>query len=165
MPASPCSIAHPAWVEEIFYNKATGGGCKFLVMGTTGGRNVAARGRQPHAGIGRRELLRASLLGGSALVAGIVRVAPAIAGDVEGGPPRAPRGKGPKLSGEVVERVAGAFFGYQMPAADCDTIARGAEATIRTWHLIALSNLAPIDPPFDFSLVCAEAERLTRTRG
>ena len=131
-------------------------------MRTTGGRNVASRGRRPHAGIGRRELLRASLLGGSALAAGIVRVAPAIAGDVEGGAPHAQRGERSMLSGEVVERVARAFFDYKIPEADSDAIARGAEATIRTWHSIVLRHLTPIDPPFDFGLIRAEAERLTR---
>jgi hypothetical protein len=109
--------------------------------------------------------LRTSLLGGSALLAGIVRVAPALAGDVDGDAPVAPRGQRQKLSRAVVEEVARVFFDYEMLAADCDTIARGAEATVRTWHSIALRNLEPIDPPFDFSLICAEAERLTRKRG
>ena len=131
-------------------------------MRTTGGRNVAAGNRRPQAGIGRRELLRASLLGGSALAAGIMRVASAIAGDVEGGAPLAPRGERPRLSGEVVERVARAFFDYEIPETDSDAIARGAEATIRTWRSIVLRHLTPIDPPFDFSLICAEAERQTR---
>ena len=134
-------------------------------MSTTGGRNVAGRGRRPRPGIGRRELLRASLLGGSALVAGIARVAPAIPGDVEGGAPLAPRGEGSKLSGEVVEKVARAFFDYEMLETDRDPIARRAEATIRTWLSIALRHLARVDPPFDFSLICTEAERLTRKRG
>jgi len=132
---------------------------------TTGARNAAERSRRPSAGVGRRELLRASLLGGSAFVAGIVRLAPAIAGAVEGDAPLAPRGEGSKLSGEVVEGVARAFFYYELPETDCEAIARGAEATVRTWHSIALRHLAPIDPPFDFRLICAEAERLTRKRG
>jgi hypothetical protein len=135
-------------------------------VSTTGARDVAGRGRRSHGGIGRRELLRASLLGGSALVAGIVRAAPVIAGEVEGGAPLAPSGERPRLSAEVVERVARAFFDYEMPEPDCDAIARGAEATIRTWRSIASRHLAPIDPPFDFTLICAEAERLTtRKRG
>jgi hypothetical protein len=46
-----------------------------------------------------------------------------------------------KLSGKVVERVARAFFDYQKPESDCDAIARGAEATIRTWQSIALRTL------------------------
>jgi hypothetical protein len=92
-------------------------------------------------------------------------VAPAIPGDVERGAPLAPRGERPKLSGEVVERVARAVFDYEMLKTDCDAIARGAEATIRIWHSIALRHLAPVDPPFDFSLIRAEAERLTRKRG
>jgi hypothetical protein len=66
------------------------------------------------------------------------------------------------LSGEVVERVARVFFDYEMPETDSDSIARGAEATIRTWHSIGLRHLTPIDPPFDFGLIWAEAERLTR---
>jgi hypothetical protein len=65
----------------------------------------------------------------------------------------------------VVERVARAFFDYEIPETDSDAIARGAEATIRTWHSMVLRHLTPIDPPFDFSLICAEAERLTRQRG
>ena len=65
------------------------------------------------------------------------------------------------LSSEVVRRVARAFFDYKMPETDSDAIARGAEATIRTWHSIVLRHLTPIDPPFDFSLICAEAERLS----
>lgn len=134
-------------------------------MRTTGGRYLAGRGRRSHAGIGRRELLRASLLGGSALVAGIVRAAPVIAGEVEGGAPLTPSSERPRLSAEVVERIARAFFDYEMRATDCDAIARGADATIRTWRSIRSRHLAPIDPPFDFSLVCSEAERLTRKRG
>lgn len=130
-------------------------------MRTPGARNVASRGRRPHAGICRRELLRASLLGGSALAAGIMRVAAAIAGDGEGGAPHAPRGERSMLSGEMVQRVARAFFDYKMPETDSDAIARGAQATIRTWHSIVSRHLTPIDPPFDFSLICAEAERLT----
>jgi hypothetical protein len=134
-------------------------------MRRTARRNVAAHGRRPRAGIGRRELLRASLLGGASLVAGIVRVAPAISGEVDRGAPLTPTGDRPKLSGEVVERVARAFFDYEMPKSDSDAIGRGAEATIRTWHSIALRHLSPIDPPFDFSLMCAEAKRLTKKRG
>jgi hypothetical protein len=115
---------------------------------TTRGREVAARSRRVQVGIGRRELLRASFLSGSALVAGIVGAVPAIAGEVSGGAVLAPRDEGMKLSGKVVERVARAFFDYQMPESDCDAIARGAEATIRTWQSIALRHVAPIDPPF-----------------
>jgi hypothetical protein len=152
----------PVRTEEIFYNKAIGPRGKLLGMGTAGGRNVPARSRRPLAGIGRRELLRASFLGGSALVAAIACVAPALAGDEEEG---APRGEGPKLSGEVVERLARAFFDYEMPETDCDAVAGRAGPTIRTWHSIALRHLAPIDPPFDFRVVCAEAERLARKRG
>jgi hypothetical protein len=109
--------------------------------------------------------LRAALFGGSALAAGIARVPPAFARDVEGDAPIVPRGEGPKLSGEVVERLARALFDYQMTETDCDAVAGRAGPTIKTWHSIALRHLAPIDPPFDFSLVCAEAERLTRKRG
>ena len=134
-------------------------------MRTTRGRDVAASGRRTDGGIGRRQLLRESLLGGSALVAAIVRVGPAIAGDVRGGAVLAPRDEQVKLSGKVVERVARVFFEYRMPESDCDAIARVAEATIRTWQSIALRHVAPIDPPFDFSLICAEAERLIRKRG
>ena len=123
------------------------------------------RGRRSQAGIGRRELLRSSLVGGSALVAGIVRAAPVIAGEVERGAPLAPSGERPRLSAEVVERIARAFFDYEIRETDCDAIARGADATIRTWRSIALRHRAPIDPPFDFSFICAEAERLTRKRG
>ena len=165
MQGSPCSIARRPWAEEIFYNKAICLGGKFLRMRITRGRDVAARSRRVHAGVGRRELLRASFLGGSALLAGIVGVVPAIAGEVRGGAVLAPRDEQVKLSGKVVERVARAFFDYQMPESDCDAIARGAEATIRTWQSIALRHIAPIDPPFDFSLICAEAERLIRKRG
>ena len=121
-----------------------------------------ARGRQPHAGIGRRELLRASFLGGSALITGIAFVATALAGDEKQG---VPRGEGPKLSGQVVEQVGRAFFDYEMLDSDCEAIAGRAGPTIRTWHSIALRHLAPIDPPFDFGLICTEAERLTRKGG
>ena len=165
MPDSPCSIARRPRAEEIFYNKAISLGRKFLLMRITRGRDVAARSRRAHAGIGRRELLRASFIGGSALIAGIVGVVPAIAREVKGGAVLAPRDERVKLSGKLVERVARAFFDYQMPESDCDAVARGAEATIRTWHAIALRHIAPIDPPFDFSLICAEAERLIRKRG
>jgi hypothetical protein len=65
----------------------------------------------------------------------------------------------------VVEKVARAFFDYEMLETDRDPIARRAEATIRTWLSIALRHLARVDPPFDFSLICTEAERLTRKRG
>ena len=130
-------------------------------MGTT--RKVAARGRRPHAGIGRRELLRASFLGGSALVTALACMAPALAGDEEQG--GVPRGEGPNLSGQVVEQVGRAFFDYKMPDADCEAIAGRAGSTIRTWHSIGLRHLALIDPPFDFGLICTEAERLTRKRG
>jgi hypothetical protein len=123
-----------------------------------------ARGRRPHAGIGRRELLRASFLGGSALVTAIACVAPALARDEEQGVPEGPGGEGPRLSGQVVEQVGRAFFDYQMLDTDCEAIAGRAGTTIRTWHSIGLRQLAPIDPPFDFGLICTEAERLTRKR-
>ena len=165
MPDSPCSIARRPRAEEIFYNRVICRGCKFLLMRITRGREVAARSRRAHAGIGRRELLRVSFLGGSALVAGIVGVASASAGDVKGSAVPAPRDEPAKLSGKVVERVARAFFDYQISESDCDAIAPGADATIRTWQSIALRHITPIDPPFDFSLIRAEAERLARKRG
>ena len=154
-------MTRPARAEEIFYNKAIGPRCNFLLMGTTGGRNGVARGRRPRAGIGRRELLRASFLGGSALVTAIACVAPALARDEEQG---VPGGEGPRLSGQVVEQVGRAFFDYRMLDTDCEAIVSRAGPTIRTWHSIALRHLAPIDPPFDFGLICSEAERMTRKR-
>ena len=129
--------------------------------GSTASGDIAKR----LAGIDRRSLLKALLLGASPLVAGVARVTPKIAGEADRSSRISPQAGRADLSGEIVEKVARAFFDYEMPQTDLDAIAHRAESTIRTWRSIESHHFTPIDPPFDFDLICTEAERLIKNRG
>ena len=119
---------------------------------------------RPCAAIDRRALLRASLLGGPALVAGVIGITSTLASEAERSPHVAQTGDSSKVTTDLVKRVARSFFDYKIPAIDADAITRTAAATLRVWHSIDLRRISPIDPPFDFSLVCTEAERLMKKR-
>jgi len=104
--------------------------------------------------------LKAPLLGALALLGSLAPGARSAAEQERG--PAEPTRDSEELSSHEVERVARVFFDYDVPKTDADAIARSAGSSIKIWRSIARRHILPIDPPFDFSLVRAQAERLAK---
>lgn len=65
------------------------------------------------------------------------------------------------LTARLAREVARVFFGFSLPTEDLERIAHSANGTLGAWRTIAALDLAPIDPPFSYPALLAEAEQLT----